>query len=140
MANPARPGLGIRHTDDHVIDPPDGKVVFSYMARQRIRRTSQEVHSLVVDRLRYATRQGAAASPTQLVGEIQELHRAILSKRGLHGPALNATQERVRVHYLELAASCLILAERETRPPELKRGKKSSTDAYQAPDFSVPKQ
>ena len=137
--NAARPGLGIRHDDDHAIDPPDGEVVFSFLARQRIRETSQEAHALVVDRLRYATRQGAAASPLRLVDEIKEIQYALAAARTAHGPVYDATMQRVRVAYLEAAASCLILAERATRPGELRRGEKSSTDKWRPPRFEVPR-
>jgi hypothetical protein len=137
--NQARPGLGIRHDDDHAVDEPDGEVVFSFLARQRIRETSQEAHALVVDRLRYATRQGAAATPAQLAVEVVELHRAITAARTAHGPAHDATMQRVRVCYLEVAATALILAERATRPDELKRGAKSSTTKWRPPSFEVPK-
>lgn len=136
----ARPGLGIRHDDDdHAIDAPDGDVVFSYMARARIRETSQEAHALVVDRLRYATRQGQAATPAQLASEVVEVHRAIQASRTAHGPAYDATMTRVRTCYLEAAATCLILAERATRPEELKRGQKSATQKWRPPVFEVPK-
>jgi hypothetical protein len=137
--NPARPGLGIRHGDDHAVDEPDGEVVFSFLARQRIRETSQEAHRMVVNRLRYATRQGAAATAAQLASEVVELHRAITAARTAHGPAHDATMCRVRVCYLEAAATCLILAERATRPAELKRGEKSSTTKWRPPTFEVPR-
>ena|SRR5690348_13191593 len=135
----ARPGLGIRHEDDHAVDEPDGEVIFSYMARQRIRETSQAAHAMVVDRLRYATRQGSAASPGGLVSEIRDLHRTIGESRTAHGPVYDATMERVRVCYLEIAATCLILAERATRPAELKRGQKSATTKWRPPTFGVPR-
>jgi hypothetical protein len=136
----AKPGLGIKHDpNDHALDPPDGDIVFSYLARQRIRQTSQEAHSMVVDRLRHATRQGGAATPAGLAAEVVELHRAIQRARTAHGAAYDATMQRVRVCYLNIAASALILAERATRPAELKRGEKSSTTKYAAPRFEVPK-
>lgn len=135
----ARPGLGIRHEDDHGVDAPDGEVIFSYMARQRIRETSQEAHALVVDRLRHATRQGSAATPSGLAAEVVELHRSIGAARTAHGPAHDATMQRVRVCYLEVAASALILAERATRPAELKRGAKSTTTKWRPPSFYVPR-
>ena len=138
--NAARPGLGVRHGDDHAIDEPDGDIVFSFMARQRIRETSQEAHALVVDRLRYATRQGQAAAPVRLVDEIKEIQAAIKAARTAHGPVYDATMRRVRVAYLEAAATCLILAERATRPDELKRGLKSSTEKWRPPRFEVPKE
>ena len=94
---------------------------------------------MVVDRLRYATRQGSAASPGGLASEIRELHRAIMASRTAHGPAHTASLTAVRVAYLEVAASCLILAERATRPGELKRGEKSSTTRWRPPAFEVPK-
>jgi hypothetical protein len=47
--------------------------------------------------------------------------------------------QRVRLCYLNVAASALILAERATRPDELKRGAKSSTAKYAPPKFEVPK-
>jgi len=137
--NAARPGLGIRHGDDHAVDEPDGEVVFSFLARQRIRETSQEAHRMVVNRLRYATRQGAAATPSQLAVEVVEIHRAIGAARTAHGPAHHATMQRVRACYLEAAATCLILAERATRPAELKRGDKSSTAKWRPPTFEVPR-
>lgn len=139
MENTARPGLGIRHDDDHAVDEPDGDVVFSFLARQRIRETSTEAHALVIDRLRYATRQGSAASPGSLAAEIRALHREISESRTAHGPAHSASMQRVRVAYLNVAASCIVLAERATRPTELKRGDKSSTTRYKAPKFGVPR-
>jgi hypothetical protein len=136
----ARPGLGVKHDEnDHALDPPDNDVVFSFLSRQRIRQTSQEAHSMVVDRLRHATRQGSAASPAGLAAEVVELHRTIQQSRRAHGPAYDATMQRVRICYLNVAASALILAERATRPDELKRGSKSSTERYAAPRFEVPK-
>lgn len=136
----AVPGLGVKHDlDDHALDAPDGDVVFSFLARQRIRRTSMEAHSMVVDRLRHATRQGGAASPGRLAGEVKALHQTIQRARTVHGPAYDATMQQVRVCYLNVAASSLILAERATRPDELKRGAKSSTEKYAQPRFEVPK-
>lgn len=135
----ARPGLGVRHdADDHAVDPPDGEVVFSFLARQRLRETSQEAHALVVERLRHATRQGGAASPGGLAAEVKALHHAIQRSRTAHGPAYDATMRDVRACYVHIAASAIILAERATHPAELKRGEKSSTTRYRAPDFSVP--
>jgi hypothetical protein len=134
------PGLGVKHDlDDHAVDPPDGDVVFSFHARQRIRKTSAEAHALVVDRLRHSTKQGSAATPAGLAQEVVRLHLTIKASRTAHGPAHTATMERVRTCYLEVAASALILAERATRPDELERGAKSSTEKYQTPRFPVPK-
>lgn len=137
--NTSRPGLGIRHGDDHAIDEPDGDIVFSFMARARLRETSQEAHKMMVDRLRYATRQGQAASPLQLVDQIRDLNDAIKHARTAHGPAHTASMASVRVCYLEAAVTCLILAERATRPAELKRGEKSTTAKWRQPSFEVPR-
>jgi hypothetical protein len=46
---------------------------------------------------------------------------------------------QVRVCYLNIAASALILAERATRDGELKRGVKSATTKWRPPSFQVPK-
>lgn len=139
--------LGVRHDpNDHAVDPPfipEGQakpdVVFSYLTRQRVRQTSLEAHSMVVDRLRHATRQGSAATPSGLAGEVVTLHRTITASRTAHGPAYDAVMKRVRRCYLEIAVSALLLAERATRPDELKRGMKSSTERYAQPRFQVPK-
>lgn len=135
----ARPGLGnfSNRDDDHAVDEWDGETVWSYQTRARLRETSQAAHALMVDRLRNATRQGAAASPGGLAAEIVELHRAITASRTAHGAAHSATMQRVRVAYLEVAASALVLAERATRPAELQRGAKSSTARYAPPRFEV---
>jgi len=127
------------HRDDHAIDKPDGEVVFSFQTRARIRETSTEAHALVVERLRNATRQGAAATPCGLAAEVRALHGAIQHARYTHGPQRSNATGDVRACYIAIAASAIILAERATRPAELKRGVKSSTAPYRAPDFSVPR-
>jgi hypothetical protein len=162
----AKPGLGIRHGDDHVVEEPDADVVYSFMVRQRLRETAEDawlevvarciaegdhpadasgwrrlrqsaeqMFALVVDRLRYATRQGDAGSQHRLVAEAGEVGRA--RKQAASAPS-EATAERLRACYLELAATSIVLAERCTRPPELRRGRKSSTNRHRALRFWTP--
>lgn len=140
-SNVARPGLGSRAEahDDHAVDPPDGEVVFSFQNRQRLREASGEAHAQVVERLRHATRQGAAATPAGLGAEVRAIHEAIQRVRTSHGAAQHTASADLRVCYLAAAASCIVLAERATRPAELRRGAKSSTAPYRMPDFSVPR-
>ena len=114
------------------------EVVFSFMVRQRIRETGQEVHALVVERIRAAARQGAAATPPGLAAEIRAVARLQDEARRQHGPVKTATMGEIRICYLAIATSAIILAERATRPGELPRGLKSSTKKYKAPEFLVP--
>lgn len=108
------------------------------MVRQRIRETSQQAHGLVVERLRQAARQGAAATPPGLAAEVRALAELQHAVRTQHGPIRSKSLGEMRACYLSIAASSIILAERMTRPGELPRGKKSSTEKYQAPTFDVP--
>lgn len=110
-------------------------IVFSFQSRQRIRDTAREVHALVTDRLRRARRQGAAASPASFAGEVRAVHRAIQHARTQHGPARDVANSDVRECWKALAASAIILAERATRPPELPRGQKSSTEKWKPVTF-----
>lgn len=124
---------------DHAVDPPDGDVVFSYMVRQRIREATAETHSLVVERLRQATRQGGAASPSGLAAEVRAISAAMAGARTSHGAQKARALLDVRAAYLAVAVSCIILAERATRPDELPRGSKSQTTKYRSPRFGVPR-
>lgn len=122
-------------TDDEVRDG----VVFSFLTRQRIREASTEAHGLVVERLRQAKRQGAAATPSSLAAEVAALARANREAAGAEGAVRTFLLGQVRACYLTIAASAIILAERATRPErELRRGEKSKTVRYSAPDFRVP--
>jgi len=114
------------------------EVVFSFMVRQRLRETSQNAHALVVERLRSAEVQGGAATPSGLAAEIRSLAKLQDAARRQHGPVKARTMSEVHHCYVTIAATAIILAERATRPTELRRGKKSSTDKYRAPDFTVP--
>lgn len=124
-------------SEQHGEDEKD-EVVFSFMVRQRIRETSQQAHGLVVERLRQAARQGAAATPPGLAAEVRALAELQHAVRTQHGPIRSKSLGEMRACYLSIAASSIILAERMTRPGELPRGKKSSTEKYQAPTFDVP--
>lgn len=153
----ARPGLSIKHDpDDHAVDPPfvpegttQPETVFSFFARQRIRKTSEAAHAIVVERLRQAQRQGGAATPVGLAREIRSVHLTIKASRTAHGPARDVVMARLRDGYLQVAASALILAERATRPEEPGRGSKSPNDPrrsastkgepYRPPSFTVPR-
>jgi hypothetical protein len=109
----SRPGLG-RYSnveDDHAADAWDGETVWSFQTRARLRETSLEAHSLVIDQLRSAMRQGTtAATPATLAAKVGELHHAIQAARTVHGPAHDHAMRQVRAHYLETAVSALILA------------------------------
>lgn len=110
-------------------------IVFSFLARQRIREASREVHASVMERLRAAKRQGSAASPGSFAGEVRAVHRAIEFARTQHGAARDAAMGQVRACWIALAASAIILAERATRPEELPRGKKSTTEKWSPVTF-----
>ena len=114
------------------------EVVFSFMVRQRLRETSQDAHNLVVERLRSAAVQGGAATPSGLAAEIRSLARLQDAARRQHGPVKARTMGEVHHCYVTIAATAIILAERATRPIELRRGEKSSTEKYRPPDFTVP--
>lgn len=131
--NPQPMAASAQHDDDK-----KDEVVFSFMVRQRVRETSQAAHNLVVERLRQAARQGAAATPPGLAAEVRALAQLQKTSRTQHGPERARTHADMRGCYLAIAASAIILAERMTRPDELPRGKKSSTEKYRAPDFPVP--
>lgn len=92
-------------------------VVYSYFVRARIRDAQQQAHSIVVERIRSSKAANAqvAASYGGLAAEVTSL--ALARKVG--------TGKDRRAVLLSIAASAVILAEREDRPAEPKRGAKS---------------
>lgn len=115
-------------------------VVYSYFVRQRIRACQEQAHGIVIARLRASKEANAqvAASYGGLASEVTSL--ALARKRGTAGDR--------RAALLSIAASCVILAEREDRPAEPKRGQRSPGDKrakkgaefqpYKPVDYSVP--
>lgn len=117
--------------------------LFSYAVRRGIRQCSQDMHSKVVGRMRRAKCQGDVASPGRLVADVRAITGARSERaRGAHGPSRQRiTGQHVRDCYLELAATAVLLAEREVREPELPRGEKGGkkgAGSYAPLDFTVP--
>lgn len=92
-------------------------VVYSYFVRARIRDAQQQAHSIVIERIRSSKAANAqvAASYGGLAAEVTSL---ALARR------IGTGKDR-RAALLAIAASAVILAEREDRPAEPKRGAKS---------------
>lgn len=103
--------------------------VFSFHVRQGIRDAWVQAHAINVERMKSAKSQGDPATYGTLTAQVRSLAEA--RKVG--------TPNDRRAALLSLAASCVYLAERETREPEPKRGRKrSSTERWKPVDFRIP--
>lgn len=123
--------------------PEPVEPLFSYAVRRGIRACTQETHSKIVARMRGAKVQGDVASPGRLVAECRAITNARQAVRaGCHGGARQRISGmHVRDCYLDLAATAVLLAERETREPELPRGEKGGkpgAGSYAPLDFTLP--
>jgi len=115
-------------------------VVYSYFVRQRIRTCQEQAHGIVIARLR-ASKEANAQVAASFGGLASEVTSLALARR------VGTPNDR-RAALLSIAASCVILAEREDRPAEPKRGQRSPGDKrakkgaefqpYKPVDYSVP--
>lgn len=101
-------------------DPESGSkpgVVYSYFVRARIRDAQQQAHGIVSERIKASKAANAqvAASYGGLAAEVTSL---AFARRG-------GTGKDRRAALLSIAASAVLLAEREDRPEEPRKGAKS---------------
>lgn len=109
------------------------KVVFSLMIRQRVREASQQVHDLVVQRMRDATRPDGPATWPGLEAEVREIARVQVA----HAQK-KAQDGDVRAALVALGATAILLAEQVDRPDEPKRGTaRASTKRWRPIDFRM---
>ncbi|MBA3585399.1 MAG: hypothetical protein H0W36_12905, partial [Gemmatimonadetes bacterium] len=105
-----------------------GRVVFSLQIRQRIRDCWVQANSIAVQRVKDAEREADLASFGSLAGEL-----ASVSDARKHG-----TGADIRGALLAVATTCVLLAERQDRPSEPKRGtKRASTERWRPVAFGV---
>lgn len=112
-----------------VVERP--RVVHSLMVRQRIRETTEQVHGVVVQRVKDAHSSYDLATWHGLATEVGALARARKAVRTQAGD--------VRAACISVAASAILLAEQVDRPAEPKRGtKRASTERWRPTTFAVP--